>query len=370
MFEPHDSGYTVAAQERLFRTVTILDIVGDDAVEAVDLPFSVLYFGRTFNRVWVSTGGLVTFTDPGPTFSPANLPPIPSPATPNGAILVFGQALHVGEGSVIRTEIRGSAPQRQLLVEWHNVATAEGSDERFSAEVLLAENGPISFDYTGLESPAEHGADALVGVENPEGDLAVTYSYHEASLSNDTAVKFTPQGLAAAYEVEVADSSGVETEIRSDEPIMPFDLDVHSVLDASMLAGDIQASLAYDFSLNPGQTFEDADITIRMTFGVWMDRTSRTCGSTTWTRRTAYGAWPAMTSTSTRSTRPSRQPLSTSRPTRSSPGIPTPGSRTGTRNPCGATGSLSHCRWTARTRCGRATPRTRRSPRRTPSPTR
>ena len=148
----------------------------------------------------------VTFVEP--TESESEFPdPLPSTAGPNAAIYVFGERLDFGAGTVdccygavVRTAMSGVAPNREFLVEWHGVAPWSGYGDRFSAEVILAENGSIILNYDAVNA-AEKGANAVIGIENADGTAAVQVVNHEPLLESGHAFVFEPDASPAGYTV-------------------------------------------------------------------------------------------------------------------------------------------------------------------------
>jgi RHS repeat-associated protein len=186
--------YAVSTQARAFTPAdaTVLPLTGDDANTLIDLPFTLMYYGNQVHYMWVSTNGYLAFDEPWqPTFDEA---PIPSPNDYNNAIYPFGSDLVADASSSIRTSTTGTAPNRQFTVEWRNVMVkvGTGTSARFSAEVVIGEDGKILFDYSGLTDAYTHGSLATVGLENVDATAAVQYSYHQTTLNSGTAVVFTP----------------------------------------------------------------------------------------------------------------------------------------------------------------------------------
>jgi hypothetical protein len=261
-FHPQGGGYTVTAEALAYDGIDAVDLRGDDEIAQIALPFPIPFYGQPYSQAWIDTNGQVDFVDPGASKPAEYLEAIPSASTPNATVYVFGDDLVVGDGSVIRTKTTGTAPNREFLVEWHNVLLYHHNSQHLNAEVVFKENGEITFNYSGLDADEEKGSEAVVGVENAAGSAATQVLFHDPLLSNEGAQVFTPQGLGQEHEVAADGPNGVDVVVRSDEPIASYQVEVHADLEASILAGSRQASLAYDFSLDPGLTLTTADITI------------------------------------------------------------------------------------------------------------
>ncbi|MDG4828833.1 PQQ-dependent sugar dehydrogenase [Solwaraspora sp. WMMD1047] len=170
----------------------VLPLTGDDARTPVDLPFPVLFYGRRYERAWVSTNGFLSFQDPGlPGAINAGLP---DAGLPNAAVHPFWDDLVVRADSSVRSAVRGSAPNREFVVEWRDVYLYGSSTAKISFQLSLAESGRITFNYAGLTGTSlrELGSGATVGIEDGTGGVALAYSVNHAVLVDGRAVVFNP----------------------------------------------------------------------------------------------------------------------------------------------------------------------------------
>ena len=127
---------------------TTLPLAGDDAVTPVTLPFGFEFYGQQQTTAWVSTNGVLSFVNPGGA-TPENTA-IPAAALPNAGVYPYWDDLVQRSGSVIRTKVVGSAPNRQFVVDWFNSGMYGSSSARISAQVVLSESGEIAFNYADL----------------------------------------------------------------------------------------------------------------------------------------------------------------------------------------------------------------------------
>lgn len=169
---------------------TVLVLTGDDASQAVTLPFSFKYYGQTYDTVHVSTNGFVNFLEPRTDYPNT---PVPDPAPPNAAIYPFWDDLVVDSSASVRTQAVGTAPNRQLVIEWQNVRPYTDANQRLSFEIVLHEDGRIGFAYQEIESGGlEQGGSATIGIENELGTSAIQASNNNALVATDQAITFTP----------------------------------------------------------------------------------------------------------------------------------------------------------------------------------
>ncbi|GAA1335746.1 hypothetical protein [Saccharothrix algeriensis] len=171
----------------------VLDLTGDGVDRFVVLPFSMMFHGTAYPSMKVADDGYLAFgrLPDGPAPAPG---PLPSAAEPNGAVYAFWDDLVIDAEAAVRTKVDGVEPARRFVVEWHNVRRKAEPDSRLSAEVVLHEGGQIVLQYKGIDTPAEAGAHAVVGIEDATGSSALTWSMRQPKLSDATAVRFRVPG--------------------------------------------------------------------------------------------------------------------------------------------------------------------------------
>ncbi|MEV0566864.1 LamG-like jellyroll fold domain-containing protein [Dactylosporangium sp. NPDC050588] len=190
---PDEYGYLCSTSSQSFvpADTTVLGLTGDEGVTQVALPFPVTFYGQSSSSVWVSTNGSVSFTDPSAAHAD-NRAALPDSAAPNATLYPFWDDLVVDGSASVRTATIGSAPNRQFVIEWRNVHIYGNLSQRVTFEVLIAENGTVTFNYTGLDNAGERGATAVVGIENHTGLIGQTYSSFTPSLLDGRAITYTP----------------------------------------------------------------------------------------------------------------------------------------------------------------------------------
>ena len=186
---------------------TVTAAIADDASSTwAALPFTFSYFGAPVTSYSVSSNGLVGLSSltTGSIAIFAFNPSIPTASTPNGMIAPMWDDLLNTTGSTVQVEAFGTAPNRQFVVGWTNVAffddiTELATAHRITFQAKLFEGtNVIEFHYcslaaNGATTNRETGATATVGVENEAGTLGVQHSFNTASSVNTTdALRFTP----------------------------------------------------------------------------------------------------------------------------------------------------------------------------------
>lgn len=166
-----------------------LGLSGDDATAQVSLPFSFPFYGEERDTARVDTNGLVSFDDPGGSH-PASGSGIPSPGQPNALIAAFWADLVVDSQASVLTASQGTAPLRIFTIEWRNVHLRGDPSARLDVQVVLWEGGHVTIHYGGLDTAAEQGQVATVGLEAPDGQIGLQFSHQQAILSSDLQVVF------------------------------------------------------------------------------------------------------------------------------------------------------------------------------------
>jgi hypothetical protein len=189
-------GYTCTVRSQAFVPAdqTVLDLSGDDRITDIAFPFIVPLYGEFRDAARISTNGFLALdgsTDPAPGNENT---PIPSPDGPNGVIAPFWDDVVVDESASVRTAVTGTAPHRQFVVEWRNVTLYDEPSARLSFEVILGEDGEVSFGYAGLDTDAERGGAATVGLENLNGTSGRIVSYRQPVLVEGEAIAFAYPG--------------------------------------------------------------------------------------------------------------------------------------------------------------------------------
>lgn len=179
--------------------MTPLTLDNNGVSAALPLGFSFSYYGQAWPSAYVAANGMIGFEAAGLNAQfEANLP---APGSPNNMICPYWDDLNPAGGGRVWTGTIGVAPHRKFVVSWvdvpHSVVT--GGETRFTLQALLHETGEITFQYLDVQngrSVLNSGRSATVGVEDPQGQTAVLYSYHgtQALITNGLAVVLTPQG--------------------------------------------------------------------------------------------------------------------------------------------------------------------------------
>ena len=141
-------------------------------------PFPITFYGQTYTTFSASSRGFISFG------SSAGMAPwantgLPNAALPNGLVAPFWDDLNpglFGSGNVYGVW-SGTAPNRYLTIEWHNVAHTFLTGAA-TFELTVYESGELRFRYLDTDFGAAEfnsGASATAGVESPSGTIGKHY---------------------------------------------------------------------------------------------------------------------------------------------------------------------------------------------------
>ncbi|MFF7339858.1 S8 family serine peptidase [Streptomyces sp. NPDC008163] len=167
-----------------------------DGSATVGLPFPVALYGKTYTKAYANIEGYLSFETS--VNNSANVS-LPKTAYPNGSLYPFWDNLQrATQGSDIYWSSRGTAPHREVIVEWRNMVSSTDRTQRLDFSVVIGEDGTYSFHYGNITGATYgRGAGATIGAENADGTDALQYSYNDASVQNGLAVEFLPTRSAA-----------------------------------------------------------------------------------------------------------------------------------------------------------------------------
>ena len=166
-----------------------LPLSGDEFRIYVPIGFNFPYYDTTYNNVYVSINGWLSFgDDPGTNESlPAILPDV---NPPNRALYVYWDNLACGpsHGSgKVWYRVLGTAPNRRFAVIWKDMNRL-GTDttDLISFECILHENGHITYQYEDVvtgDLNYDNGRNACIGLENQLGNDGFCYLYARPPMS-------------------------------------------------------------------------------------------------------------------------------------------------------------------------------------------
>lgn len=160
-------------------------LLGDDDVRKITLPFSFRFYGTTYNDLWVSSNGFVSFANGYTSWTNDCLP---GSSAPNNAIYIYWDDLRPADGGGDGTIYAKQVDSETFVIEWYEVSHY-GTSDRETFEIVLKKDNTILLQYQSLSNTSS----ATVGVENANGSAAQQYRCNGSGspLHNGLAIKFT-----------------------------------------------------------------------------------------------------------------------------------------------------------------------------------
>ena len=167
----------------------------------VTLPFSFTFYGVTSTQLRVGMNGAVLFNTTSGEIGSQNHA-ITDTLTPDYFIAPFWAGLTNNSGSVYTTVI-GTAPQRQFVIEWHDVQVWL---DYVTFELVLFENGDILYQYLDTSfyrwgEMLNDGRIASVGLRGLDSTQSLPYSFLAPRVPNYFAICFTLSSDSTACRV-------------------------------------------------------------------------------------------------------------------------------------------------------------------------
>ena len=175
-----------------------------------DLPFPVGFYGETYRKATATTEGVLAF---GTSSTSSTNRTLPATTTPNGSLYPFWDNLQLDDEAGVYWAERGTAPHRQVVVEWRNViiTSSPSTDrQRISFAAVMGEDGAYSFHYKDIGTGSyENGSSATVGAENAAGTDALQYAFNESAVRDGMTVSFRTDRSAVVSGTVKDDNDGL-----------------------------------------------------------------------------------------------------------------------------------------------------------------
>jgi hypothetical protein len=147
------TGYSFAASSGTYNAITTgtgatqhsSGALMDDATFSVSLPFTFNFDGQAVTTVWVSENGFVAFgADPGTT----NRAIISSTYAGRAIAGYSGDLGGVSAASNLMSQTIGTAPNRQFVAQWSNLANFGGTTQSYTFQIILNEANGVALNQT------------------------------------------------------------------------------------------------------------------------------------------------------------------------------------------------------------------------------
>lgn len=188
-----------AACEDVGDAAEIPAVNGDDvASDRISLPFAFKLFGDAVNQYTMASNGFLQLwaSGSGGISKRADNVAIPSADDPNGIVAPFWDDL-VPMFSQSRVGLRGSAPNRRIVVSWGHWTIKGDTGTRISFQAKLFETtNVIELHYCAMTPEGNAratGSSATIGLENLGGTKGIQQSFNTAGTAvTGKAFRYTP----------------------------------------------------------------------------------------------------------------------------------------------------------------------------------
>lgn len=142
--------------------------------------FTFTFFGQTYNTLFVSSNGLITFGSGNAEFTNQDLTASP----PQAAISPFWDDLVTFDSaSSVRWQVLGTGDTRRLVIQWNNVQFFDGGTPTLTFQAVLFADNSMQFNYRNLASGLPSGnncASCTVGIKdvNPPGPRRLLLAFN------------------------------------------------------------------------------------------------------------------------------------------------------------------------------------------------
>lgn len=129
---------------------------------------------RVETSVWVSTNGFLQFAPAAPTNArptPVAIPSANVTAVPEDFVAPYWADLETGDGAVF-WELVGTAPNRELIVQWNRVRVRGQAGSSLTFQARLHQAGAVTFEYQTMTTTA--AVPVSIGYQGPPN---LGYSY-------------------------------------------------------------------------------------------------------------------------------------------------------------------------------------------------
>jgi len=165
---PVSGGYTVS--NVLYSTVsgsgTAVTLADDQLSGAISLPFSFIFYGNTYNSIYISSNGFITF-DAAAGSGCCSGQVLPSTTTPNNLIALDWEDLNPSVGGTIQYYTNGSS----FVVDFTNIQHYSYATATITGQIVLNSDGTIQINNTSVNSDNDGTGDTQ-GIENSGGTMA------------------------------------------------------------------------------------------------------------------------------------------------------------------------------------------------------
>lgn len=179
----------------------------DNGSAALPIGFDFTFYGNTYSQFYITSNGMITFSDYRYTVDWGNWPyyvntAIPNTNSPNNYIAAFWDdtTAYNDLNERILYKTLGTAPNRMLVVQYTNVGFYNDPTPLGTFFIILYEgsnNIQLQYRYLIGDNARTKGSSATVGLENANGSAGTQYAFNTQSLKGEQVILFSPNGTGS-----------------------------------------------------------------------------------------------------------------------------------------------------------------------------
>lgn len=168
-------------------------LTGDDNYAGrFPIGFNFKLYDNSYNHFYVSTNGLIQFSNPTKRYNNQSLP-----TDFNHTLYVFWDDLvstnQASTNATIEYQTLGEAPNRKLVVQWNNSRFFTNNAFMGTFQAILYENSQqIKYQYRHLEGEQNKGNSATIGIQGDKHQFAQAVYNQPILTESQQAITFTP----------------------------------------------------------------------------------------------------------------------------------------------------------------------------------
>lgn len=177
-------------------------LYGDDYYAGpFPIGFTFNHYGNNFTEFYVSTNGLIQFTNPTSAYTNSCLPSY------NNTLYVFWDDLRTDVSGqptgTIQYETQGEAPNRKLIVQWTNQYFYSSDLPMGTFQAILYEgSNQIKYQYRYLIDDRSKGNSATIGIQGTNSNFEQIGCNTANAIAPEQAILFTPNADFSDYNVD------------------------------------------------------------------------------------------------------------------------------------------------------------------------
>ncbi|WP_052594370.1 T9SS type B sorting domain-containing protein [Aureispira sp. CCB-QB1] len=167
---------------------------------ALPIGFDFDFYCNSFNTFYIHTNGFITFNALGPNAGFLPGATLPAAGDPENIIALSWEDLDVGNGGSINYYVVGTAPNRQLVVNFNGIQNWLGSTSTTTQAILNESDNSIEIHITSNTLGV-----STIGIENGDGTVAHYHSSLNATQGQasgpitNVAYRFSPKVFGPFY---------------------------------------------------------------------------------------------------------------------------------------------------------------------------